>query len=261
MCGQDSNVQFTPDGKTVLVNAGPLGICDLDTGTVRQIELWTHRHHGCMCAITPDGAHFVATQYNYGTPQGWITCRPIATPDAGHALWSRELSRPINGRPAFLTDDRFLVRVNPPWNDMQGHKLPPRWAVCSTTTGDVLFEWESRELNVGNLAASPDRGLIAGIRTIRLTILSAADLTKPLATLKNNVQRDFTDLAFHPSGRYLAVTSNDETVKLYDTATWQIARTFTWKIGRMRSIAFSPDGALAAAGSDSGKVVVWDVDV
>jgi WD40 repeat protein len=40
-----------------------------------------------------------------------------------------------------------------------------------------------------------------------------------------------------------------------------VARTFTWDIGRMRSIAFSPDGALAAAGGDTGKVVVWDVDL
>jgi WD40 repeat protein len=71
----------------------------------------------------------------------------------------------------------------------------------------------------------------------------------------------FTGIAFHPSGKYLAATSNDKTVKLYDTTTWQVARTYTWEIGRMRSIAFSPDGTLAAAGSDSGKVVVWDVDL
>ncbi|WP_162672831.1 hypothetical protein [Gemmata massiliana] len=64
-----------------------------------------------------------------------------------------------------------------------------------------------------------------------------------------------------PSGKYLAATSNDATVKVYDTTTWELSRTFTWNIGRMRSIAFSPDGALAAAGGDAGKVVVWDVDL
>jgi WD40 repeat protein len=40
-----------------------------------------------------------------------------------------------------------------------------------------------------------------------------------------------------------------------------VAHTYTWNIGRMRSIAFSPDGTLAAAGSDTGKIIVWDVDV
>jgi WD40 repeat protein len=75
-----------------------------------------------------------------------------------------------------------------------------------------------------------------------------------------NARPYFTGLAFHPSGRYLAATSNDATVKLYDTSTWKVARAFNWDIGRLRSVAFSPDGMLAAAGGDRGKVVVWDVD-
>jgi len=66
----------------------------------------------------------------------------------------------------------------------------------------------------------------------------------------------------HGKGAFvLGATSNDKTVKLYDIASGQISQTFTWDIGRMRSVAFSPDGLLAAAGSDTGKVVVWDVDV
>jgi WD40 repeat protein len=92
-------------------------------------------------------------------------------------------------------------------------------------------------------------------------VWNASDLTQKPQKVKGSSRGNLTGLAFHPSGRYLAATSNDATVQLYDTTTWQVAKTFTWEIGRMRSIAFSPDGTLAAAGSDGGKVVVWDVDV
>jgi WD40 repeat protein len=70
-----------------------------------------------------------------------------------------------------------------------------------------------------------------------------------------------TALGFHPSGKYLAATSNDATVRLLDTRTWDVAKTFAWDIGRLRAVALSADGTRAAVGSDTGKVVVWDVDV
>jgi hypothetical protein len=35
-------------------------------------------------------------------------------------------------------------------------------------------------------------------------------------TLSADRRQHFTGLAFHPSGRFLAATSNDATVKLYD---------------------------------------------
>lgn len=71
----------------------------------------------------------------------------------------------------------------------------------------------------------------------------------------------FTAVAFHPSGKYLAATSNDKSVKLYDTTTWQLAKSYTWAVGKLRAVAFSPDGTLAAVAGDTGKVIVWDVDV
>lgn len=70
----------------------------------------------------------------------------------------------------------------------------------------------------------------------------------------------FIDAAFHPTGRYFAATTNDGMVTLYDPTSWESTATYSWNIGRLRSVAFSPDGTLAAVGSNTGKIVVWDVD-
>jgi hypothetical protein len=40
-----------------------------------------------------------------------------------------------------------------------------------------------------------------------------------------------------------------------------VVQVFDWDVGRLRSTAFSPDGMLAAAGGDAGKIVLWDVDL
>jgi WD40 repeat protein len=107
---------------------------------------------------------------------------------------------------------------------------------------------------------SPDGSYLVVLVGPSLSVRHAEDLNRKPIKVRDG-KMHFTGIAFHPSGQYLAATSNDETVKLYDTATWQIARTFTWKIGRLRSVAFSPDGTRAAVGSDKGQIVVWDVDL
>jgi len=59
---------------------------------------------------------------------------------------------------------------------------------------------------------------------------------------------------------YLAAACSDETVRVFDRTTWEEVSKFTWKSGRLRSVTYSADGTLAAAGSDTGQVIVWDVD-
>jgi WD40 repeat protein len=134
-------------------------------------------------------------------------------------------------------------------------------AIRSRSDGRLLQSANGIFGHGDRLFASPYTDAIVVMKPKSLRVHPINDLDTPPRVLKNDTKHNFTGVAFHPSGRYLAATSNDETVKLYDTTTWEVARTFTWDIGRMRSIAFSPDGTLAAAGSDKGKVVVWDVDV
>jgi hypothetical protein len=68
-----------------------------------------------------------------------------------------------------------------------------------------------------------------------------------------------TAVAFHPHDGTLYSTGWDGTVRLWDVAAGAERTGFDWKLGRLFCLAVSPDGTRAAAGSESGKVVIWDI--
>jgi WD40 repeat protein len=70
--------------------------------------------------------------------------------------------------------------------------------------------------------------------------------------------RQVSGLAAHPDGQLLATTSGDQVV-FWDAPSWQRGKTFAWKAGSLRTIAFSPDGMLAAVSGAKGRVIVWDL--
>ena len=72
--------------------------------------------------------------------------------------------------------------------------------------------------------------------------------------------KHFQGLSFAHDGSFLATVSNDATARIWDTGTWQEHATVTWQIGSLLNIAFAPDGLRAAAGSDLGKVIIWDAE-
>ncbi|MBM3980955.1 MAG: WD40 repeat domain-containing protein [Planctomycetes bacterium] len=209
---------------------------------------------------------------NLNTEMVEIICMPPG--GQGEPLWVRPTVGYVYTEPLFLTDtNRFLLLE---WV-ANGEPIVRQRLGATVETYRGWYRIVSRDLNNGDhVAESPDLRLppfnwkwalspcarfLAHTHRDSIYVRSTDAPFPEIALARNVSGRHFTALAFHPSGRFLAATSNDETVKLYDTTTWAVARTFTWDIGRMRSVAFSPDGTLAAAGSDKGKVVVWDVDV
>jgi WD40 repeat protein len=72
------------------------------------------------------------------------------------------------------------------------------------------------------------------------------------------------DAAFHaPSGRLgVAIAGRNEgVVRLFAPESWREEAAYSWPVGRIACLAFSPDGTLAAAGGDKPEVVLWDVDL
>jgi WD40 repeat protein len=107
------------------------------------------------------------------------------------------------------------------------------------------------------LVWSPDRQRLAGVSADRFTVMEQDGKTFYVGS---GSRHHLTSLVFHPSGRWVLVGCGDGTVRLYDPATGDVVKSFAWALGKVRSVAVSPDGMLAAAGGDKGKVVVWDVD-
>lgn len=103
--------------------------------------------------------------------------------------------------------------------------------------GRTLFAWDERVLERWDVAA--------GRRTARLPAPGRAH---------------FSGLAVHPSGRLLVTVSGDGQARYWEPADLSPVQALKWGVGKLHSVALTPDGALAAAGGDKGQVVVWDVD-
>jgi WD40 repeat protein len=243
-------LHFTPDGKELFVLAYALHRADLTSGKLTELA---RGGRVLAFALTRAGDRYISDDRDFGRE-----VQLFLRSAGGIVLWQQS-GTGWWGQPLILPGDEEFVAVT---SEGEYRERKYRIATYRLSTGDEVRRSAPLADQVREWVLSPDGSLVACWYTVWVHVYPLrAPFDKPLATLRNDNRKEFTGIAFHPSGRYLAATSNDATVKLYDTTTWEVARTFTWDIGRMRSIAFSPDGTLAAAGGDKGKIVVWDVDL
>jgi WD40 repeat protein len=261
---QVRSVRFTPDGTKLLLGGLRVLVHDLSAGKVAEVPLdcpTPSRWRFALCELSPDGRFLVAAEIDpERTLPDRVFCRSLTDPRS--SLWSLESDRTLMSQPLFLAGgERFVLfewRGWPTWTDPRGMV----YATRDVRTGNILSEVGRSQDQFSLPILSADRRLVAARRSSEAAIFRADDFVAgPVVVLRTDNRKEFTDLAFHPSGRFLAATSNDAAVKFYDTATGTLAQAFDWDIGRVRSVAFSPDGMLAAAGGDRGKIVVWDVDL
>jgi WD40 repeat protein len=250
-----TSVLFIPGGSQVLLESARPRIVELATGK-KAIRFPARSRY---FALSPDGRSVLFAHDDAGGGRR-LSCYPLS--DQGGFRWSIGTPRLICSPPLFLPDGQRFVLFERLYSPRTLGDDIPVYLTRDARTGIVATK-VIKPLKDGFLhpVLSPDRRLLAARRNTWIAVFPSADLGAEPLTIRNDNLKQFTGLAFHPSGRLLGATSNDGTVKLYDTTTWKLAHAFDWGIGRLRSIAFSQDGMLAAAGGGKGQIVLWDVDL
>jgi WD40 repeat protein len=164
---------------------------------------------------------------------------------------------------ALSADGRLFAMITRPAIGTGWTENSRRVEVRDGATGAVLGTGEYLHSYAGPLLFSPDNCQLLGFNGMSLIVWPVPPLG--VGSLPRIVQNDnrkhFTALAYHPSGRYLFATSNDTTVHVFDTTTWERVKRFTWQLGKLKAVTVSADGTLAAAGGDNGDIVIWIWDV
>jgi WD40 repeat protein/class 3 adenylate cyclase len=241
------NVAVTPDGRTVLSEgvAWDLSGEQRLSGTFR----WNDSSHGCPTVpcfvINPQGT-LLASDQGDGTVAliDLGTRRPIDTLRVTGGSQANAL--------AFLPDGRTLVT-----GDTRG----------TVTLWDVRTSSSLRTLQFSDpvwfVAVSPDGRLIAvqtQARNSSSSSVEVRELDSGEVLYVGTVPNGKGGVSFSPDGRRLAVLGccqPESTIEVWDARSGE--ELFSPDAGgQANSIAFSPDGRLLGAGTEDGKVVLWN---
>lgn len=262
-----SDILFPVDGRAVYIISMHRGLLGyrLPDFTPEPVDQPSSRRPDAA-SVSPCGRWLVCQMF--GSP-GWQG----ATGNVGFVGYRRDGDAPpafdwlnavghhyATGTAIFPGGDRFATVEYPLRSGLPELNLVPQVTVRAWVSGNVLASAPCNYWDANQVALSPDGGRVV-VRAGTLLLSWPASLVGEPVRAVNNSPKHFTRIAFHPSGQFLAATSNDATVKLFDAATLALVRTFTWNIGKLKAVAFSADGTLAAAAGEAGRVIVWDVDL
>jgi WD40 repeat protein len=283
------HMAFSPDGAELATTAGNSKFVTLWRAATGELagKLAGHTQYARAVAYSPDG-QFLASLQNGAVARVWnrATGAVVAAFDAG---WCAE-------GVAFRPDSSALAvaqgRGVGEWpvslfkGKKSGLKASHRFAgafafqrvayspcgryfVASGGRDMAVYDASNRGLlsspadpkgtaDPTQFAFAPDGNTLAVMYGLRIRLLAMPD-GREKAVLRGHPNYIYA-IGFMLDGRAIISAGANGIVRVWDMSAGTETRSFDWGIGKVCAAAVSPDGTLCAAGSDSGQIVVWDMD-
>jgi WD40 repeat protein len=248
-------VAFTPDS-ALLASASDDNTAKIwDVATGSELRTFSgFSNYVCCVAISPDG-QLLAT----GDISGEIKLWDIKSGQESTHLTdvNAEAHKGVDSL-AFSPDSRRLAAG---YDDV-GVRL---WDVADGERKETITT--DQHSFISAVAFSPDGRWLAsgsGDGSVKVWDITSAEgsygaISGGKMVYEFDSGADIHGVAFSPDGKLLAVSSYDQTITLWNTATGAKVRTMNGNASYLHAIAFSPDGRWLICGTHDNAVQVWEV--
>jgi RNA polymerase sigma factor (sigma-70 family) len=259
----DEKVQYKdPEQPNATITGSRLRLLDLTTGTFVERFGGGFEGNPYELSFSPDGKALTTVDHRNGAVRVWDVdtgkvARSFRVSGKGqqYHVWRSRSSPDGKVLAAAYHPDRntrfFGRHAVKLWDTATGaelHDLPGHWGYVEgmafsadgkylATAGEALAEFAQKQLQV-----PADQVFVWEVAT-----------GKAVARLPGGG----TGAAFAPDGKALAVALPDGTIRLWETATWQVRGEFRGPRDRVTALTFGPDGELFS-GSVTATVLAWD---
>lgn len=253
--GTMTAVQFVSDGR--LFSVTRTGWLLLDPADGRSISWQGPTNYRAAASVSPCGQFVIECEYASTSVVHRWRLREDGLGLHRELVWSRpqEPLEMMHSGPLIASDaERFAVGVY-----VLNQEDRP-WTIHRTADGEALAKLEG-ELFYHHYWTqfTPDGGkFLAGAKSDIYEWDARAGGAGRLAVRHPN-GRWFRGVAVHPDGTTLAGVTSDG-VSLFELASGGLLRTYDWKFGNLRRVAFTPDGTRCAIAESNSRVLLFDVE-
>ena len=256
--GNQQSLAFTPDGGHLFVGGDDsITVVDIAAkAAVADLETQLSFPH---LAPSRDGSRLLVTSSM--NEAGAVECWAV-TPEVTFrkALWFVGPDQFfLYGEPIFSPDGtRVAVSMHDGFRDRVRNIVQLRDPATGKILRTIDFDLKGAD-PIQQIAFSADGAKVLVRASGRTVKVYDAATGQPAGELLHPGRPYVTGVAVHPNGR-VACSRNNGTVCFWNLETRELVRTLDWKLGKLVSVGFAPDGSIGAAGTEDGQVVVWDVD-
>jgi hypothetical protein len=289
--GRVRHLAFSPDGAQLASTAGSskfVWLWHATTGTPAG-KLVGHYDHARAVAFSPDG-RFVAGTQNASPVNVWDRTNPVPVASLSMPSYSSDslafrpdssalaVTSNYHGVPEFATSAfrktagplQPTGRLAPKFDYVKRLQFSPggkylglsgfRTLHILDAGGEELVRTLHDRNKAGTLefAFAPDDSAVAAVFGLRILVWRLNEPDSRPVVLPGH-ENYVHAVGFLPTGGVISAGA-DGFVRIWNADTGEEVRSFDWGIGKVAAAAVSPDGTLCAAGSCSGKIIVWDVD-